>query len=62
MGRYATSRNVTGSIPGSHWALFNFPNPSSRTMALGLTQGFFGGEVRLVSKTDNLTSICDQIV
>jgi hypothetical protein len=33
---YVTSRNVAGSSPGED--IFNWPNPSSRTMALGSTQ------------------------
>jgi hypothetical protein len=34
---YATSRNVAGSNPDEVIGFFNWPNPSSRTMALGLT-------------------------
>jgi hypothetical protein len=35
---YATSRKVAGSIPHEVTGCFNWPNPSSRTMALGSTQ------------------------
>ena len=34
----ATSRKVTGSIPDGVIGIFHWRNPSSRTMALGLTQ------------------------
>jgi hypothetical protein len=34
----ATSRKVAGSIPDKVIGFFNWRNPSSRTMALGLTQ------------------------
>jgi hypothetical protein len=35
---YATSRKVASSIPDEIIGIFNLPNPSSRTMALGSTQ------------------------
>jgi hypothetical protein len=35
---YVTSRKVAGSIPDKVIGFFNWPNPSSRTMALGSTQ------------------------
>jgi hypothetical protein len=35
---YATSQRVTGLIPDEIIGFFNWPNPSSCTMALGLTQ------------------------
>jgi hypothetical protein len=35
---YATSRKVTGSSPDEIIGFFNLPNPSSRTVALELTQ------------------------
>jgi hypothetical protein len=38
MRHYATSRNVAGSIPDEVIGFFNWPNPSSRFMALGSTQ------------------------
>jgi hypothetical protein len=48
----------------------NWPNPSSRTMALGSTQpltemstrNFPGGKWRTARKADNLTSICKTVV
>jgi hypothetical protein len=54
-----------------HWiSFFNWPNPSSRNMALGSTQlltemstsNLPGGKVRPVRKVDNLTAICEPIV
>jgi hypothetical protein len=36
--QYATSQKVAGSIPDEVTGLFNSPNPSSCTMALGSTQ------------------------
>jgi hypothetical protein len=49
---------------------FNLPNPSSRTMALGLTQpltemgttNLLGGKGQLACRADNLTAICEQTV
>jgi hypothetical protein len=49
---------------------FSFFNPSSRTMALGLTQPLTemstrnipAGKQRPAHKADNLTAICEQIV
>jgi hypothetical protein len=35
---YATSRKVTGEIPDEDNGIFNRPNLSSRTVALGSTQ------------------------
>jgi hypothetical protein len=35
---YATSRKVAGSVPDEVAGFFNTPNPSSHTMALGVTQ------------------------
>jgi hypothetical protein len=35
---YATSRKVAGSIPIEVIGLLNWPNPSSRAVALGSTQ------------------------
>jgi hypothetical protein len=37
-GHYATSRKVAASIPSEAIGFFNWPNPSSRTMALRSTQ------------------------
>jgi hypothetical protein len=54
--------------------IFNLPNPSSRTMALGLTQplteistwnvpgGGGGGKSRPTRKADNHTAFCEPIV
>jgi hypothetical protein len=66
---YATSRKVAGSIPDEVFGIFNWPNPSSRTMALGLTQplremstrNLPWGKRRKVHKANNLTAICEQI-
>jgi hypothetical protein len=52
-----------------HW-IFNSPNPSSRTMALGSTQPLTemstknlpGGKGRPARKADNLTAICEPTV
>jgi hypothetical protein len=67
---YATSWKVAGSIPDEIIGFFNWPNPSSCTMALGSTQpltefstrnlpGVKGSRAREV---DNLTAICEPIV
>jgi hypothetical protein len=66
---YATSRKVTGSIY-EVIGFFNWPNPSSRTMALVSTQSLTemstrnlpGGKGRLVRKANNLTVICEPTV
>jgi hypothetical protein len=73
-GHYATSRDVAGSSP-DEVDIFNWPNPSSRTMALVSTQpltetstrnlpgaGGGGGKGRPARKADNLTAICEPIV
>jgi hypothetical protein len=62
---YATSRKVAGSIPDEVIGFFNQSNPSSRNMALGLTQpltemstrNLSGGKGRRARKADNLTAI-----
>jgi hypothetical protein len=67
---YATSRKVAGSIPDEVIGFFNWPNHSSRTMALGLTQPLTemstrnlpGGKGRPARGADNLTAICEPIV
>jgi hypothetical protein len=59
-----------GSIPDEVIGFFTWPNPSSRTMALGSTQPLTemsntnlpGGKGRPVRKADNLTSICEPTV
>jgi hypothetical protein len=64
------SRKVAGSIPDEVIGFFNFPNTSSRIMALGSTQPLTelstrilpGGKGRPASKADNLTAICEPIV
>jgi hypothetical protein len=65
----ATSRKVAGSSP-SEMDIFNSPNPSSRTMALGSTQPLTemstrnlpGGKGRSARKVGDLTAICEPIV
>jgi hypothetical protein len=63
---YATSRKVAGSIPDEDiW-----PNPSSRTTALGSPQPLTemsirnlpGGKGRPARKADNLTQFCEPTV
>jgi hypothetical protein len=61
---------IAGSIPDDVIEFFNWPNPSSRTMALGSTQPLTElstknlprGKGRPARKTDNLTAICEPIV
>jgi hypothetical protein len=58
-----TSLMVAGSIPNGVTGIFHGHNPSSRTMALGLTQPlteyFLGGKGSHVHRADNLTTfIC----
>jgi hypothetical protein len=68
--QYATSRKVTGSIPCEVIGFFNWPNPSSRTMAVDSTQvstemstsNLPVGKGRPARTTDNLTAICEPIV
>jgi hypothetical protein len=67
---YATSRKVAGSIRDGVIGFLNWPDLSSRTMALGSTQpltemsnrNFPGGKGWPVRKADNLTAICEPIV
>jgi hypothetical protein len=62
---YATCRKVAGSIPVDAIWFFNWPDPSSRTMALGSTRpltemstkNILGGNGRPARKADNLTAI-----
>jgi hypothetical protein len=57
-------------IPLCSWILFNLPNPSGCTMALGFTQpvtemsvrNILGGKWRTAHKADNLTAIYEPIV
>jgi hypothetical protein len=66
----ATSRKVAGSIPDEAIGFFNWPNPSSRTMALVSTQPLTemstrnlpGGKGRLAPGADNLTAVYEPIV
>jgi hypothetical protein len=52
------------------WIFLNLPNPSSRTMALGLTQPLTemctrnipGGKKRPTRRADNFAAICEPIV
>jgi hypothetical protein len=72
---HATSRKVAGSSPHEVIGFFSWPNPSSRTIALGSTQpltemstrnlpgeGGGGRKGRPERKADNLTAICEPIV
>jgi hypothetical protein len=64
-----TDYNI-GSIPDGVIGFFNWPNPSSRTMALGSTQPLTemstrnlpGGKGRPAGGADNLTAICEPTV
>jgi hypothetical protein len=67
---YATSRKIVGSRHDYVTIFFfNLPNPSSWTMALGLTQpltemiteDISGANVQQVRKADNITAICEPI-
>jgi hypothetical protein len=60
---HATSRKVAGSIPDEIIGFFNWPNPSSLTVALGSTQPLteMVPEIFLGVK-DNLTTIFERIV
>jgi hypothetical protein len=66
----ATSRQVAGSFPDEVIGFFNWPNLSSRTMALGSTQPLTEmstsnlprGEGRVARKADNLSAISEPIV
>jgi hypothetical protein len=61
---------VAGFIPHEVIRFFNWPNPSSRTMALGSTQPLTeistrnlpGSKRRPARKAGNLTAICEPIV
>jgi hypothetical protein len=61
---------VEGLIPYEVTGFFNWPNPSSRTMASGSTQPLTemstrnlpGGKGRQERKADNLTVICEPII
>jgi hypothetical protein len=63
---YAKSQKVAGSIPDEVTGFFNWPNPSSCSMALGSTQPLTemstrnlpGGKGWPAPEADNLTAIC----
>jgi hypothetical protein len=67
---YAANRKVAASIPDEVTDLFNWPNPSSLTVALGSTQPLTemstmnlpAGKRRPALKANNLTAICGPIV
>jgi hypothetical protein len=69
-GTTLQAREVAGSIPDDVIGLFNWSNPSSRTMALGSTQTLTEmstrnlpeGKGRQTRNADNLTAICEPIV
>jgi hypothetical protein len=66
---HATSRKISGLIPDEVIGYFNWPNPSSRTMALGSTQpltemstrNLYRGKGRPAREPNNLTAICEPI-
>jgi hypothetical protein len=63
-------RKVAGSIPDVVIGFFNWPNPFSRTIALGSTQPLTemstrylpGGKGRSSREADNLTAIREPII
>jgi hypothetical protein len=65
-GTMLQSRDVASSFPGEVIGFFNWPNPSSRNMALLSTQPLTEmstrksswGESQPARKVDNLTAIC----
>jgi hypothetical protein len=67
---YATSRKVAGSNPDEVIVFFNWPNPSSRTMALGSThpltemstRNLPGSKGWSARRADNLIAICEPTV
>jgi hypothetical protein len=67
---YATRRKVADSIPNEVTGIFNWPNPSNRTMASGSTQPLTEmsnrnlpeGKGQPAHKADNFTTICEPIV
>jgi hypothetical protein len=67
---HATSWKVMGSIPDEVIGFFNWPSPSSCTMALGSThpltemstRNLPGDKGRPTRKADNLTAICEPTV
>jgi hypothetical protein len=69
MSKSVPSQKLVGSIHHVI-AFFDWPNPSSRTIALGSTQPLTemstrnlpGGKEQRKHKADNLTAICEPIV
>jgi hypothetical protein len=63
---YATSQKVAGSISDEVIVFFNWPNPSSHTVALGSTQPLTEmstrGKGRPAREADSLTAICEPTV
>jgi hypothetical protein len=68
--QYVTSRKVAASISEEIIGSFNWPNPSSRTVALEFTQPLTeistrnlpGSKGLPARKADNLIAICEPIV
>jgi hypothetical protein len=65
---YATSRKIACSIPDEIIEFFNWPNPSSRTMAVESTQPLTEITTRYLpeckgrpARKADLTSICEPI-
>jgi hypothetical protein len=67
---YAANRKAPGSIANEVITVFNLPNPSSRTMALGSNQHLTemntsylpAGKGRPAHKADDLTATCGSTV
>jgi hypothetical protein len=60
---YATRRKVAGSIPDEVIGFFNWPNSSSRTIAMGSTQPLTKmSKGRPAREADKLTANCEPIV
>jgi hypothetical protein len=70
LGHYATSRKIAGSIPDEVNGILNWPNLSSRIMALRSTKHLTdmstrslpGVKGRPARKANNLFAICEPIV
>jgi hypothetical protein len=70
LSHYATSRKVAVSIPDEVIGFFNWPNHSSRIMALGSTQPLTemstrnlpGGKGRSAREADKVTTSSESIV
>jgi hypothetical protein len=67
---YATSRKVEASVPDDVIGFFTCPNPSSHTMAVGLTQPLTemstrnlpGGKGQPAHEADDFTALCEPSV